>query len=92
MFNWRNAASIRAMLGRHGIGLRDLKSFVAGADVFSKQSDGTTVASQYSKLGIQFKRANMDWQNGWAEILRLLGDAEGDLRPTLFLQHDPNRP
>jgi len=32
--------------------ISDLKRFVAGADVFSKQSDGTTVAAQYAKLGI----------------------------------------
>jgi hypothetical protein len=43
--------------GGNRLELRDLKRFVAGADVFSKQSDGTTVASQYAKLGITLKRA-----------------------------------
>ena len=42
----RHAAAIKAMLARHKIGdrkleLDDLKRFVAGADVFSRQSDGT---------------------------------------------------
>jgi len=42
------------MLARHQISSRrleitDLKRFVAGVDVFSKQSDGTTVASQYAE-------------------------------------------
>jgi hypothetical protein len=32
--------------------VEDLKRFVAGADVFSRQSDGTTIAAQYAKLGI----------------------------------------
>ena len=53
----RHAAAVKAMLARHKIGERkmsveDLKRFVAGADVFSRQSDGTTIAAQYSRLGI----------------------------------------
>jgi len=57
------------VLGRHRIAKRqlelsDLKRFVAGAGVFSKQSDGTTVAAQYAKLGVSLKAANMDRING----------------------------
>ncbi len=111
----RHAAGIKAMLGRHAIGVGankrplavgDLKRFVAGADVFSRQSDGSTVAAQYAKLGITLRVANTDRINGWAEILQRLGDVDGGVRPTLFihrrcarlleclpvLQHDPNRP
>ena len=107
----RHAAAVKAMLARHKIGERkmsveDLKRFVAGADVFSRQSDGTTIAAQYSKLGIALRCANTDRVNGWAEILTRFGDVEGGIRPTLFihkrcgrlletlpaLQHDPNRP
>ena len=71
----RHAAAIKAMLARHKIGDRklaveDLKRFVAGADVFSRQSDGTTIAAQYSKLGITLRCANTDRVNGWAEILQ----------------------
>ena len=86
--------------------LADLKRFVAGADVFSRQSDGTTIAAQYARHGITLRCANSDRINGWAEILTRFGDVEGDIRPTLFihkrcarlietlpaLQHDPNRP
>ena len=86
--------------------LADLKRFVAGADVFSRQSDGTTVAAQYGRHGITLRCANTDRLNGWAEILTRFGDVEGGIRPTLFihkrcgrlietlpaLQHDPNRP
>ncbi len=86
--------------------ISDLKRFVAGADVFSKQSDGTTVAAQYAKHGIKLTCANTDRINGWAEILQRLGDVEAAIRPTLFihrrcgrlletlpaLQHDPHRP
>ena len=32
--------------------LGDLRRFVAGADVFSRQSDGTTIAAQYAHLGL----------------------------------------
>lgn len=86
--------------------MADLKRFVAGADVFSRQSDGTTIAAQYAKLGITLRCANTDRVNGWAEILHRFGDADGGIAPRLFihrrcarlleclptLQHDPNRP
>ena len=86
--------------------ISDLKRFVAGADVFSRQSDGSTIATQYAKLGITLRCANTDRVNGWAEILQRFGDVEAGIRPTLFihkrcgrlletlpsLQHDPNRP
>jgi hypothetical protein len=94
------------MLMRHGLKVGDLKRFVAGADVFSKQSDGTTVAAQYGREGITLRPANMDRVNGWAEVLQGLGDPGADVLPRLFvhqrcgrlaetlpaLQHDPNRP
>jgi hypothetical protein len=84
----------------------DLRRFVAGADVFSRQSDGTTIAGQYAKLGINLRCANTDRVNGWAEILTRFGDVEANIQPTLYihqrcgrltetlpdLQHDPNRP
>src|SRR5207237_7045484 len=44
------------------------------ADVFSKQSDGTTAAAHYAKSGVALKPANMDRIQGWAEILQHLGD------------------
>jgi phage terminase large subunit len=86
--------------------LADLRRFVAGADVFSRQSDGTTVAAQYAKQGITLRPANTDRLNGWAELMQGWGDPENGIRPTLFihkrcarlietlpaLQHDPNRP
>jgi hypothetical protein len=107
----RHAAAIKAMLARHNIGDRklavgDLKRIVAGADVFSRQSDGTTIAAQYAKHGINLRCANTDRVNGWAEIMTRFGDVEAGIRPTLFihqrcarlldtlpsLQHDPNKP
>ncbi len=86
--------------------ISDLKRFVAGADVFSRQSDGTTIAQQYRREGITLRPANTDRVNGWAEVLQRLGDPDGGVKPTLFihrrcgrlvetvpaLQHDPNRP
>ena len=86
--------------------LEDLHRFVAGADVFSRQSDGTTIAAQYAQHGIKLRCANTDRVNGWAEVLQGFGDTEGGVKPTLFihkrcgrlletlpaLQHDPNRP
>ena len=86
--------------------IADLKRIVAGADVFSRQSDGTTIAAQYAQHGLSLRVANTDRINGWAEILQRFGDADVGIRPTLFihkrcgrlietlptLQHDPNRP
>ncbi len=111
----RHAAGIKAMLARHSVGagtnrrplaVADLRRFVAGADVFSRQSDGSTVAAQYAKLGLTLRVANSDRINGWAEILQRLGDPDAGIRPTMFihrrcarlleclpiLQHDPHRP
>ena len=79
---------------------------MARADVFSRQSDGTTVAGQYAKLDIRLTAANTDRINGWAEILHHLGDPDAGIAPRLFLhrrcarlleclpslQHDPHRP
>ena len=74
------------------LAMSDLKRFVAGADVFSRQSDGTTIAMQYEKHGITLRCANTDRVNGWAEILQGFGDTtpnlgheEGGVRPTLFI-------
>ena len=77
----RHAAAIKAMVGRHNIGERkltvgDLKRIVAGADVFSRQSDGTTIAAQYAKHGLTLRCANTDRVNGWAEIMSRFGDVD----------------
>jgi len=102
----RHATAIKAMLARRKIAngqsskangpntrplmLADLKRIVAGADVFSRQSDGSTVAAQYAKFGIVLKCANTERVNGWAEILHRFGEpsvglAEGGSTPTLFI-------
>src|SRR5262249_21197631 len=70
----RHAAAIKAMLSRHGLTIDRLRRCVAGADVFGKQSDGTTVAAQYARHGITLRVANTDRVNGWAEILQRFGD------------------
>jgi len=102
----RHAAAVKAMLKRHGVSVSQLRRFVAGADVFSRQSDGTTIAAQYAREGVTLRPASMDRINGWAEVLQRLGEPQCGLAPRLFihrrcgrlleslpaLQHDPNRP
>ena len=116
----RHASAIKAMVARRRIKnsqstmansqrelqLSELKRFVAGADVFSRQSDGTTIAAQYARHGITLRCANTDRINGWAEILQRFGDVDAGIQPKLFihkrcarlietlpsLQHDRNRP
>ena len=63
------------MVGRHRNGDRalevgDLRRIVAGTDVFSRQSDGTTIAAQYARAGITLKPTNMDRVNGCAEEMQ----------------------
>ena len=70
----RHGAAVKAMLERHGLAVEQLRRFVAGADVFSRQSDGTTIAQQYAREGIKLRPANMDRVNGWAELLQGFGD------------------
>jgi hypothetical protein len=70
----RHAAAVKAVLGRRGLVMEQLRRFVAGADVFSRQADGTTIAQQYLREGIKLRPANMDRINGWAEILQLFGE------------------
>jgi hypothetical protein len=107
----RHAEAIRAMVGRHQTGGRalevgDLRRIVAGTDVFSRQSHGTTIAAQYAREGIPLKPASMDRVNGWAEVLQRVGDVGAGVRARMFIhqrcgrlaetlpamQHDPNRP
>jgi phage terminase large subunit len=102
----RHARSIHDMLRRHSLYPEKLRWFVAGADCFSAQHDGSTIALQYAKHGFKLRPANTDRVNGWAEMLRLLGDPDNKIKPRLFihercrrlveclpnLQHDPHRP
>jgi hypothetical protein len=109
----RHAEAIKAMLQRHRLRLPNvghyatpLSWFVAGSDVFSRQSNGLTIAQQYASLGLSLRPANTDRINGWAAILKLLGDPASGIVPRLFLhrrclrlietlptlQHDPTRP
>lgn len=104
----RHAPAITAMLGRHGLTLNNLHSFVAGRDVFAKGKDsqGKTIAEQYAELGIVLAPANDDRINGAGELLSRLGDSDAGIAPTIqihercarliecipSLEHDPHRP
>lgn len=112
----QHAKAIREMVERHRIKppghrerkltLSDLQRFVVGADAFSKQPDGTTIADQYRKCGIKLTCAYTDRIQGWAFIQERLGQPNEGIRPRLYfharcselieslpvLQHDPNRP
>jgi len=54
--------------------LGDLRRFVAGAAVFSRQSDGTTIAGQYAREGITLRPASIDRVNRWAAVLHGFGE------------------
>ncbi len=102
----QHADAIKAMLQRHGLSVDDLSAFVAGLDVFSKKSDGASIAEKYQELGIKLTPANNDRINGAAEILSRLGNVDAGISAHLFIMdrcarladciaammHDPNRP
>ena len=85
---------------------RKLLAFVAGADVFSRESTGESVARQYEKLGLHLQPANTHRVSGWSAINDLLGDPDAGIPARLFihprccellaclprLQHDPDLP
>lgn len=85
---------------------RFLRCFLAGPDVFSRHSDGCTIASHYALQGLTLRPANADRILGWAELLRRFGDPDHGVPPSLFIHercrqllaclpnllHDPSRP
>lgn len=91
----RHAPAIHALLGRHGLAVKQLRELVAGHDIFQagKDRDGATIADQYEEHGLEFERANIDRVNGAAEILSRLGDQDAEdldgkpqpIQPTLFV-------
>ena len=101
-----HAKAIDRMFQRNCTCLEYLSRFSAGPDCFSTQYTGVTIAKQYADLGIYLSRSRADRVQGWAQVLRRLGDPDGGVNPTLFidprckklietlptLMHDPNHP
>lgn len=104
-----HAQAIRQMLANlpgGPINLPQLRSFVAGGDVFAEtRKDRGTVAKDYQAEGIHLRIANTARVQGAQELQKRLGDPRFDIGPTLFifsnchrliecvpnLQHDPRR-
>ena len=104
-----HADAVKSMLLRHSwrgapLQLHNISRINAGPDVFSRQSDGTTIKMQYAAFGIDLKLGHVDRVNGWSEVMKLLGDDKLPARlfihkrcrklvDTLpYLTHDPNKP
>jgi hypothetical protein len=64
-----------------------LSRFVAGEDMFNKESNGQSVAHQYRDLGITLRKAYMDRMSGWSAVLQRLGDPAAGIMPSLFIHH-----
>ena len=85
---------------------RCLSRFLVGGDMFKTESNGTTIASHFTGLGVTPRVANMHRDEGWTAILERLGNPEAGIKPTLFIHkrcsrllntlpyllHDPNLP
>lgn len=96
------------MLARHGLTVNNLRSFVAGTDVFAARGNesGKTIADEYREAGIYLTAANTDRINGAAALLKLLGSPDTGIPPQIeisarctklincipAMQHDPHRP
>lgn len=82
-----HAPAIKSLLARWGLTVKDLRTIVAGADVFAKKGDqfGLTIAEQYDELGIHLEPANDDRINGAGEILKRLGDEDENIPSRLFV-------
>lgn len=87
----RHAEAVQQMVQRHNIEPWQIRSFVAGPDVFARKGESElTVAQQYdailTPLGLpNLTPANTDRIQGAAEILRRLGDTEAGIPPSLFV-------
>jgi phage terminase large subunit len=92
----RHAEAINRMIARQrwqgrALDLGDMTFKVAGSDIFGKESRATSVADDYKKEGISWRPASMDRVNGWAEILKLLGDPENGKPPRMFIHRRCSR-
>jgi phage terminase large subunit len=103
-----HAAAIKQLFARCRVDLARVNPFVAGQDAFAQRGNesGKTIADQYKDFGITLTPANTDRISGAGQVLGLLGDAENNIEPKLFIfdtcprlieqlpmmQHDPNRP
>lgn len=70
-----HVADIKRMLTRHGLTLEQVRTFVAGHDVFAQKGNesGKTIAKEYAEHGIHLTRANIDRVSGASFLLKLLG-------------------
>lgn len=103
----QHAEALKTMFRRWGVEPARLETFVAGTDVFTKKDPGApTIAEQYAEEGFDLRAAKVDRVNGWAHVLRLLGDPEKEiparwhifntcphlLEKLPLMEHDPHRP
>lgn len=102
----RHSAAIMEMLERNHISRHRVQKFVAGGDVFQKDSDGRTVAERYAAHGWRLEPANMDRIIRATTILDMLGDVDNGAPIKLFVTercprliecipemvHNPNHP
>jgi hypothetical protein len=79
-----HAEAIVKLLAELGLRVSDLRTIVAGTDVFAQKGDkdGLTIADQYAQRGLYFSPANTERVTGAAEMRSRLGDAAKHIAPT----------
>ncbi len=73
------AEALAAMLSRNGVERRQITTFVAGHDCFSKESTGRTIADSWRDEGWVLVPAVVDRKAGAAQWLKRLGNDEADV-------------
>ena len=73
------AGALADMLARNGVEKRQITTFVAGHDCFSKESSGRTIADSWRDKGWVLSPAIVDRKAGAAQWLKRLGNDEADI-------------
>lgn len=76
--------AIHKLLADLGLSVHQLRTIVAGSDVFAQKGDrdGRTIADQYAEQGIVLSQATTERVNGAAELRQRLGDPAKGVTPT----------
>lgn len=79
-----HVAGLAALLVRNGVEKHQLRTFVAGTDVFAKKHDGSTIADEWQRHGWTLTGAITDRINGAQTVVSRMGK-EGVKEPTLLV-------
>lgn len=80
----QHAAALREIADKIGRPITNI-NFYAGADCFSRESNGRTIAEQYKALGLKLLPANVSRKPGAAAMLNALGNPAEGIEPSWYI-------